>query len=224
MRKSEEKLALLFPEAVLDNWRRAKVLVIGLGGVGGTAALSLARSGVGRLTLIDFDVVEESNINRQAVATMQTLGQQKTAVLAAQIAAINPDCVVETYAKRAEPADLALINPDFTIEAIDDLPAKAALIGALLAAGRPFISAMGAGKRCDPEAVGITRFRAVTGDPLAKKLRKILAPGSDFPVVASREAPKGAGLGSFHPVTASFGLLLAAAALKEIGGTDAARY
>src|ERR1700756_5933019 len=114
-------IARLYGEAALARLRTAHVCVVGIGGVGSWAAEALARSGIGRLTLIDLDHVAESNINRQIHALEQTLGQAKVLAMAERIAAINPHCVVQTIEEFASPDNVAGLLPacDAVIDAID---------------------------------------------------------------------------------------------------------
>lgn len=154
----------------------AKILIAGLGGVGGAVVETLARSGVGEFTLVDFDVFEQSNLNRQILCTIGEIGKNKTDVARTRILSINPDAVVDVVNERitAENVD-KIISKDFTycIDAIDDIKAKTALIVACKERNIPIISAMGAGNRidCDFE---VTDLFKTQNDPLARVMRREL--------------------------------------------------
>lgn len=209
-----ERLNPLFGEDGLQKLANASVAVVGLGGVGGIAAISLARSGVGQLIICDFDVVEASNINRQIVATHSTIGNKKTVVLQQMIQDINPNCRVIAIDK---PVDDTLFTNhiDFVIDAIDDIPSKIALIENCIARKIDCISSMGAAKKVDPSCIKIMKLSKTTHDPIAKIIRNHFK-NRDFFVVASHEATKCNALGSYMPVVATFGLLLSDYIIKEI--------
>lgn len=172
---------LLYGDDGAERIAASSVLVAGLGAVGSAAVEALARSGVGSLTLVDFDVVEPSNINRQLCALRSTIGQPKTEIVAARVTDINSSCRVVAVRDRI-PADIAeartflaaLPRPDVIIDAIDDVEAKAALISAALADGIPVVSSMGAARRFDPSKIRTGVLGDVTGCPLAKALRRAL--------------------------------------------------
>ena len=169
-------------QAGLRRLQEAFVVVVGLGAVGSYAVEALARSGVGRLRLIDYDEVRPSNINRQLYALWTTVGRKKCDLAVERVAAINPQC-------RVEPLDLFVHTdtmprvlaatsegrqPDFVLDAIDSLNPKLELVTALTASGLPFLSSMGAALRTDPTLVRIGPLHAVTHCPLAAILRKSL--------------------------------------------------
>ena len=172
---------LLFGDEGAARIAAGKVLVAGMGAVGSFAVEALARSGVGDLSLVDFDVVEPSNVNRQLYALHSTLGQPKTALARARVLDINPACAVSVREVRlpGDPAALAplladLPRPDVIVDAIDDIGAKAALIVHGLRAGIPVVSSMGAARRRHPALVRTGALRDVAGCPLAKGLRRAL--------------------------------------------------
>ena len=169
-------------ESGLQRLQEAFVVVVGLGAVGSYAVEALARSGVGRLRLIDYDEVRPSNINRQLYALWNTVGRKKCDLAVERVAAINPQCKVEpldlfvhtdTIPKVLAPTSERW-QPDFVIDAIDSLNPKLELVTALVASGLPFLSSMGAGLRTDPTLVRIGPLRDVTHCPLAAILRKYL--------------------------------------------------
>lgn len=173
----------------------AHVMVVGIGGVGSYAAEALARGGVGTLTLVDFDVVSESNINRQLVALYSTIGRQKTAVMRERILEINPEAIVNALHLKysAETADqLDLSTCDYLVDAIDMVPSKVELIVRAKNAGKPVISSMGAGNKLDPAQFIVTDLFGTENCPLARIMRKKLRKrGVDsLEVVFSPETPR----------------------------------
>ena len=218
--------ALLGGEA-MARLRAARVLAVGLGAVGGACAEALARSGVGALWLVDGDVFEPSNLNRQPFAALSTLGQAKAAVTAARLRDIAPTCAATAECLRVDAANVsALLDraaPTAVVDAIDDVPAKLALLAECLRRGIPVWSAMGAARKRDPAALCVTDLAKTQVCPLARRVRQGLrALGFEGGVrcVWSREPPApqapGAPLGSFMPVTAAAGLLLAADVIKTL--------
>lgn len=176
---------LLGDEAVL-RLHRAHVLVIGLGGVGSWAAEALARSGVGRLTLVDFDLVCVTNINRQLPALRTTVGQPKASVLAERLRSIQPELQVKPVPLfyEARTADLLLTGarrPDFVLDAIDNLTAKCDLLARCRDLALPVVCCTGASGRLDPTRVRTADLAHTRIDPLAASVRKILRQKHGFP-------------------------------------------
>ena len=220
-----------------DALRSAKVAVIGVGGVGGWCAESLVRAGLGRIMIVDPDRVALSNINRQNVATTETVGELKVNVLEKRLLAINPGLEIDARARAytAENAgefDFSLC--DCVIDAIDSLDDKVHLIRHVTGMEGPLLlSSMGAAFRTDPFAVRKDEFWKVKGDALARALRSRFRktgefPGRRFTCVYSAEAPlepadaplteEARAYGSLPHVTASFGFALAALAVNAIAG------
>lgn len=152
------------------------VTVVGVGGVGGAVIEMLARSGVGQLTIIDFDIVDETNINRQFVALKSTIGLKKVDVWKKRILDINPDCVVNAVCEKVNESNLTITIPkcDVVVDAIDMVSSKIALINYCKTNNLPVISAMGAGNRIDRPEFVVTDIYKTAGDGLAKVLRKKL--------------------------------------------------
>ena len=169
-------VARLYGAAGAKRIAEAHVCVIGIGGVGSWAAEGLARSGVGKLTLIDLDHVAESNINRQIQADDATLGQAKVQAMAQRIARINPDCEVIGIEDFIEADNLASLLPacDAVIDAIDQVRAKAALAAHCKHNKLLLIMTGGAGGRIDPTRVCIEDLSRTTQDALASKVRSRL--------------------------------------------------
>ncbi len=161
-----------------DNWKclqRSTVLVVGVGGVGGYAVEALARSGVGKLILVDDDIVDETNINRQLIALTSTLGMKKTAAWRKRIQDINPLCRVVLYDMfyQTENKDVIFQEPiDYVIDACDTIESKKLLILECLQRKIPILSCMGTGNKLDPSQLYIADIRKTNYDPLARILRK----------------------------------------------------
>jgi tRNA A37 threonylcarbamoyladenosine dehydratase len=167
--------ALLGTDAI-ERLRSAKVAVFGLGGVGSYITEALARAGVGSLVLIDGDEVAVSNLNRQLIATTETVGMRKTDAARARIAAIAPDCAVETYDLFYLPENADTIPFDglsCVADAVDTVSAKLEIISRARAAGIPVISCMGTGNRTVADFV-ISDVAKTKGCPLARVMRKEL--------------------------------------------------
>ena len=215
-----QRTKLLLGEDGFKRLRSAHVTVVGCGAVGGFAIEALARAGIGHLTLIDGDKVEESNINRQLCALNSTLHQFKTDVLKKRVQDICPETQVQTHptfltAENAE--ELLADSPDFVVDAIDILKDKVALILALQKKQIPFISAMGAARKTDWRQIKIAPLNQTKVCPLAAGLSKQLkAHKADlsFPCVYSAELPLDAQapnrqMGSLVTITGAFGLIIA---------------
>ena len=172
-----DRTKILIGQNGVEKLEKSKVAVIGIGGVGGYTCQMLARAGVGNITLIDFDKVDETNINRQIVATTKTVGKLKTEVMRDIIFEINPKCKVNALCERfsLQNAERLLSqNFDYVIDAIDSVPNKVELICFCKEKNINIISAMGAGNR-----IGIPTFKVVDiyktfNDGLAKIMRKKL--------------------------------------------------
>ena len=159
----------------IKKLQNASVTIVGVGGVGGEVAVLLARAGVGRLRLIDFDVVDETNINRQVVAYTNTVGKKKTEVLAEIIKKINPNCLVEAISKRLTKENVGdLLGDFFVVDAIDSVQDKVELIDYATKNNLQIISAMGAGNRFDFPNFKVVDIYKTSNDGLAKVLRKKL--------------------------------------------------
>ena len=187
---------MLFGAEAMARLRAARVTVVGLGAVGSYAVEGLARAGVGRLRLVDFDVVQRSNINRQLLALESTLGRPKCVVARERVLDINPDCQVEAlnlFCHDETMSEVLNPRPDVVIDAIDSLNPKVGLIAAAVRAGLPIVSSMGAANRADPLGVRIADLDATRGCPLARFVRKrVRRRGVEGPVrcVYSEEPPR----------------------------------
>ena len=172
-----DRAARLFSEPGLGRLMNSRVLVVGVGGVGSFTAEALARSGVGRLALIDFDKVCITNTNRQLHAMKGTVGKSKVEVMAERLRLIHPSSEVEAIAQfyRADCSDELLAGEiAFVVDAIDNLTAKAHLLATCLRRGIPVVSVMGAAARLDPTQIQIADLSKTEVDPFARALRKLL--------------------------------------------------
>ena len=172
-----ERTRILLDTDEQSRLARAHVLVAGLGGVGSYCAEALARAGVGRLTIIDHDVVSASNINRQLPALLSTVGQSKADLMAARIRDINPACeltVIREFLVPETVADIVPADVDFVIDCIDSLNCKVALVATSFERGLNVASSMGAGNKLDPGRIRIADISQTSMCPLASVMRKRL--------------------------------------------------
>ncbi|MBN2453112.1 MAG: tRNA threonylcarbamoyladenosine dehydratase [Candidatus Omnitrophica bacterium] len=231
----------------LKKLRDSSVTVIGLGAVGGYCVEALARAGIGRMRLVDFDSIKATNMNRHILALKSTIGRPKALLARKRVLAINPLCEAEALNIFASEETLDAIlgnNPDLVIDAIDSLNPKAQLLKACRKKGIPVISSMGAATRTDPLAVRIGDLFDTTHCPLAKRLRMKLKKediGRGITCVYSaerrnlsaigedslsgeddyRRGRKRSKLGSLPTITAIFGLTIAHKAIEILcGGFD----
>lgn len=166
---------LLLGEEAMARLRQARVAVFGLGGVGGYVVEALARCGIGRLDLVDHDTISLTNINRQILATRQTVGQSKAQAAADRVYAIDPQIQVTPIQKFYGPdtADqFDFSQYDYIVDAIDTVTGKLALVTAAQAAGTPIISSMGTGNKLDPTKFQIADISKTSVCPLARVMRK----------------------------------------------------
>lgn len=232
-------VARLYGDAGFARLRAARVTIVGIGGVGSWAAEALARSGVGHVRLIDLDVVAESNLNRQAHATLANLGRNKVDAMRERITSFAPDCAVETVDDFVTPDNCAQLLPggsDLVIDAIDQVRAKAALVAICVRAAVPVIVCGGAGGKSDAARLLHADLAFTRQDALLSKLRAELRKLHGFPrgerkfgvtAVFSDEPQAGrpesggaglacAGYGSVMHMTASMGLIAAGLALDRL--------
>lgn len=233
---------LLLGEEGLNKLHNSKVMIIGLGAVGGYALEALARAGIGHLVLVDFDTFDLTNINRQILATTSSVGRKKIDVAKERVLDINPACMVETkdLFVNAETLPQLLSEPiDFVIDAIDALNPKCCLIEALYQQEIPFLSSMGAALKSDPSCIHLGRLSDTKNCGLSKFIRKRLKKRGidlkkifcvssdeqvDLPETAiicneDEENPNGRKrntLGSLPTITAIFGLTIANQVIKKL--------
>ncbi len=187
---------ILLGQQGLARLAESHVLIAGLGGVGGACAEALCRAGIGTLTLVDFDKVEKTDLNRQIIALNSTMGMQKVDVLADRLNDINPDTVIikrNEFIDRDKAEAIATEEAlDFVADCIDAIAYKTVLIDSCNQSGKPIISSMGAGGRLDPTQVKISRMDKTQNCALAREMRKQLRnirASMKFPVVHSTELP-----------------------------------
>ena len=155
--------------------KNARVAVFGLGGVGGYVAEALARSGVGGLDLVDHDTISLTNINRQILATRETVGMPKAEAAVRRVKSINPDCdarAVQTFYLPETADQFDFTRYDYIVDAIDTVTGKLMLVQAAKAAGTPIISSMGTGNKLDPTAFRVADIHETSVCPLARIIRK----------------------------------------------------
>jgi tRNA A37 threonylcarbamoyladenosine dehydratase len=172
-----DRAARLFGEPALARLGRSTVTIFGVGGVGSFAAEGLARAGVGRIILVDFDRICVTNVNRQLHAMKGTLGKSKVAVMAERLRAINPDADIVARAEfysAERSAHLLAPEPDVVIDAIDNIAAKMHLIATCVRERIRLVSSMGAAARTDPTKVRVADLSATRLDPFARELRRLL--------------------------------------------------
>lgn len=174
----KDRTKLLVGEEGIQKLENAKVAVVGIGGVGGYVCEMLVRAGVGNLTFIDFDSVDETNINRQIVANVDTVGRQKTDVMKEMLAKINPDCKLQDINEKLSSQNLEkLIGAekfDIVVDAIDNVTDKLDLICFCKQRNIQIVSAMGAGNRVGVPSFKIVDIYKTSNDGLAKIMRKKL--------------------------------------------------
>lgn len=185
---------LLLGDAAMKKLKNSRVAVFGVGGVGGYTVEALARSGVGALDLIDNDTVSLTNINRQIIATLDTVGRDKVDVAQERIKSINPDCVVTTHKcfylpETAEQFDFT--DYDYVVDAIDTVKGKIEIVMRAKECSTPVISSMGAGNKLDPTAFEVADISKTSVCPLAKVMRVQLRKRgiNHLKVVYSKEPP-----------------------------------
>jgi len=217
------RITLLIGNKAVKKLQKSTVMVVGCGAVGSFAIESLARSGVGHIILVDFDKIEESNINRQLFALDSTIGKSKVDVANMRIADINPKIKVDTFNMFFDENTVLDVKPDFVIDAIDTVPSKIALYIWCSDNNIPFISSMGAARKTDLTKIKIGTISKTTVCPLASKIRHQVRDlkMNDFPVVYSTESaiPQkngGKEFGSIITVTGMFGLMLSDFVIKKL--------
>lgn len=221
-----QRTTRIIGEDGVNALKAATVAVFGTGGVGSYACEALGRAGVGHLIFIDKDVVDETNMNRQLVADLTTLGRNKAEIMAERVRRVNPSCDVQALVKRYNPSDdefIPSLHANFIIDAIDDVPAKVAMAVCCWKHKIPEISSMGTGNRLHPEMLEIADIYKTRECHLARKMRKALkeARVRHLPVVYSREpAHKIIGEG-YQPGSISFvppvsGMMMAGYVIREI--------
>ena len=232
-----QRTELLLGNEVTTRIANTRIIIFGVGGVGSWCAESLIRSGIGHLTMVDFDRVCETNINRQLMATTETVGRVKAEVLKERLQTINPSAEIIAIPQMytAETADsFPLDDYDYVIDAIDSLDNKALLIRKTCDSSATLFASMGAALKMDPLKIDIAEFWKVKGCPLAAALRRKFKKSKTFPTkkfkcVYSEELLENKGEALFdndgNPIrangtiahtTAIFGFTLAGLVIQDI--------
>ena len=230
MQEQFSRTELLIGKQNIEKLQNAKVAVFGIGGVGSYVVEGLARAGIGNFILVDKDIVDITNINRQIIATTKTIGLSKVEVSKQRILEINPNANVEIYKEFFMPDSPELFdeNTDYVVDCVDTITAKIQLIIRAKNKGIPIISCMGTGNKLDPTKFEVTDISKTSVCPLAKVMRKELRDRgiNSLKVVYSKEEPikvktlneennkKIPGSISFVPSVA--GLIIAGEVIKDI--------
>ena len=233
MKEEFEREAMLLGEDAINKLNNSYVALFGLGGVGSYTAEALARSGVGRILLVDNDKVSRSNINRQLCALQSTVGRYKVDVVAERLLDINPDIIIEKCYDFVLPENISSFSFesfDYIIDAIDTVSAKLAIAEQAMASNVPMISCMGTGNKLDPTALTVTDISKTTVCPLARVMRRELKarginhlrvvysteparPSGETDAVTGKSVP-----GSLSFVPSVMGLIMAGEIIKDIVG------
>ncbi len=231
------RTSLLLGEENLKALQSKHVLVIGLGGVGAYAAEMIARAGVGKLTIVDGDVINESNINRQLLALTDSIGKSKAVLMRDRLERINPNLEVHAindFLHQDKITNLLDSHYDYVVDAIDTLSPKIFTIATCMNRGHKLVSSMGAGGRLDPTQIKIAPLAKSYNCKLAFKVRKRLSAmkvSKDFPVVFSsekvdekavisveNERNKKTTVGTISYIPAIFGMFCAAVVIQDLTG------
>lgn len=178
MEDAKSRLRRVLGDEGLARLDAACVMVVGIGGVGSSCAEALVRGGVGSLVFVDGDEVQPSNVNRQAIAFMSTVGRRKVDVMAAMAADINPDVRVATRDGFVRPEDVSALfaglprRPDYVVDAVDTVGTKLALALYAQEAGVPLVASMGGANKADPTRLRFTDLYETHGDALSRAMRK----------------------------------------------------
>ena len=219
-----KRLEMLIGKDNLNILKNKSVLILGVGGVGGYVAEALSRSNIGTLILVDYDIVDVTNINRQIIALESTIGKKKVDVLEERIKDINSGCKIikiDKFVDLNNLEDLFKYNIDFFVDACDTVITKKEVIKKCLDKDIDFISSMGTGNKLDPSKLEIIDIRKTVNDPLARILRKFIKDekiNKKVMVLSSKELPIKTGErtpGSTAFVPSSAGLLIASYIIRK---------
>ena len=224
MENKFERTIQAIGETAFQRLQHARAILFGVGGVGGWCAEALVRTGLLHLTIVDFDVVNPSNINRQLVATSANIGEPKVEAMRKRLLLINPEAQITALTLRydAEAAEQFDFNEyDFIIDAIDSVPDKALLLQRATASSAKVFASMGAGRKVDTSAIRISEFRKVEGCPLARAVRHTLKKMSNEKsqmsnVICVWSPELSSESGTIAPVVGVFGMTLANLVIRDI--------
>ena len=216
---------MVLGDEAVQKLKKARVIIFGVGGVGGYALEAMVRAGVGKITAVDSDTVAPSNLNRQVIATTDAIGRKKVDVAKERALSINPcidfEAICCFYSDETK-GEFDLSKYDYVIDAIDYVPGKIALVEAAKSSGTPIISAMGAGNKLDPTRFKVADISKTYSDPLARAVRTRLKKLgiTSLKVVFSDEEPTlSAGErvpGSLSFVPSVAGLIIGGEVIKDI--------
>lgn len=228
-----QRTELLIGKENLNKLQNSHIIVFGVGGVGGFAIEALVRSGIGEISIVDFDTVDITNLNRQIIATQNSIGKLKTSVMKERLLSINPKLIVHEFPEKfsMENKDLFFKNKkyDYIVDAIDLVTSKLALVEIANASSIPIISSMGTGNKIEPTMLEVADINKTSVCPLARVMRKELKnrgikklkviyskelPRKPFNESGSREKKVNVGSISFVPSTA--GLIIASEVIKDL--------
>lgn len=228
-----QRTELLIGKENLNKLQNSHIIVFGVGGVGGFAIEALVRSGIGEISIVDFDTVDITNLNRQIIATQSSIGKLKTSVMKERLLSINPKLIVHEFPEKfsMENKDLFFKNKkyDYIVDAIDLVTSKLALVEIANASSIPIISSMGTGNKIEPTMLEVADINKTSVCPLARVMRKELKnrgikklkviyskelPRKPFNESGSREKKVNVGSISFVPSTA--GLIIASEIIKDL--------
>ena len=229
------RTSLLYSEKAVEKFNKSRVAVFGIGGVGGHLAEALVRSGIGTIDIIDNDTVSLTNINRQIIATHDTVGKLKVDVMEERLKSINPDCIINKYNMFILPENINEFDfaaYTYVADAIDTVSGKLAIVKKSYDLGIPVISSMGAGNKLDPTRFEVSDINKTSVCPLARVMRRLCKENSikNLKVVYSKEeaitpfevkdndevTSKRQTPGSNAVVPAVAGLIIASEILKDI--------
>jgi tRNA threonylcarbamoyladenosine dehydratase len=228
MQASWQRSQELIQEAGIRKLRNTHVRIFGCGGVGSFAVEALVRSGLGHLSLVDYDVIAISNLNRQLMSDVHNIGQLKVEVLKQRALSINPELIIDIHSVRyGDDVTMDFQGVDFVIDAMDDVRAKLQLMKVCQQAQIPLIMALGTARRLDPSQLYFSDLMSIEGDPLAKKLKAMVRKEGlkSVEVICSRETPlptrrneelNQVVLGSMIFVPATAGLWLAQRIVQQV--------
>lgn len=233
------RTSILIGEDTVHKLSEKHVMIVGLGGVGSFAAEFIARSGIGTMTIIDGDVVDPTNRNRQLPALATNHGQSKALIMAERLKAINPELVLNVVQQFVEPtrvAELLATKPDYIIDAIDSITPKVAFIKMAFESGLPLVSSMGAGAKLDPTKLQVVDISETFNCPFAQQIRKYLKAQNIFKGVKVVFSPeriikeslmltdgknyKKSAYGTISYMPATFGAVVASVAIRDLINGD----
>lgn len=224
-----QRAELLLGSETMELMAQQHVIIFGVGGVGSWCAEALVRTGIRQLTIVDFDRVDITNVNRQLMATTQTVGQVKVEALKERLLSINPDAEIVALQQvftEETAAGFHLDSYNYIIDAIDSLKDKALLILMACQTKARFFSSMGAALKLNPTKIQVAEFWKVKGDPLARALRNRFKKDKCFPrrkfqcVYSDEVVSTTNGKGSLVQITATFGMTLASLVIGDVLNSD----